>query len=121
MSSPGPEGTRPSPPSTAGSVHARGATEPGREIDSMNDPLNNSVNDSVNGSLTGRSDASGEGGTALTRCLLAHPQQVAEGPGAPESAGEKHPWWQVTWAVRGTCEDSSPHRWVPHPTESATW
>ena len=62
--------------------------------------------DSVNGSLTVRLDASGEGGTARTRWLLAHRAQVAERPGAPESAGEKHPWWQVTWAVRGTCEDT---------------
>ena len=81
MSSPAPEGTRPTEPSRASSLDAAGTTGSTRH-------------GSVTGPLDGRSSGSGQGGSRSrggcwrTRC-------VAEGMGAPESAREKHPWWQV--------------------------
>src|SRR3954468_7173619 len=43
----------------------------------------------------GRPPAPSTGRNSLTRWLLAHQVQVAEGPGAQESTSEQHAWWKV--------------------------
>src|SRR4051794_36910529 len=64
-----------------GRVPARGSTDDGRAA-----PLP---------TPDGGPPARSTGGNSLSRWLLAHQVQVAEGPGAQESTAEQHAWWKV--------------------------
>src|SRR4051794_13508795 len=64
-----------------GRVPARGSTDDGRAA-----PLP---------TPDGGPPARSTGRNSLTRWLLAHQVQVAEGPGAQESTAEQHAWWKV--------------------------